>query len=174
MTSLIKEDPSAQITWMVYRPGYEARGSEEGTSRISDIESVPEMFARDYKHPIRLVWFDNGQDVINYINNRSRGVKVAGFEYFGHSNRHAFMFDYSNAVMGASREWLHEDELDKIERSAFATGAHCRSFGCHTGESMSQKWHRATGVRMWGVVGKTDYSISNTEAIISPGGYWKF
>ena len=34
-----------------------------------------------------------------------------------------------------------------------------KSWGCHTGESMSKKWKRATGVPMIGAVGKTDYSV---------------
>ncbi len=157
------------ITWLVYRPCYETRATEDGKPLISWIESV-----RD-KYGVKLVWVYSGEDVINYINRgmNRRNTKVVGFEYYGHSNRHAFMMDYSNIIMGASRAWLHEDELRAIRRSSFARGAECRSYGCHTGESMSAKWRSATGVRMWGAMGKTDYS-DPTKPVISPGGYWKY
>jgi len=174
MTSLIKKDPKVQITWMVYRPGYVARANEEGSTRISDIESVPEMFARDYKHPIKLVWFDDGQDVINYINKHGGNNKVAGFEYFGHSNRHAMMFDYSSHVSGASRAWLHENDLKQISRRAFAKDAYCKSWGCHSGESFCKKFKSATGTRMWGALGKTDYSVLQYDQlpVVSGSGSW--
>jgi hypothetical protein len=166
-----------KVTMLVFRPAYESRQAEERRPLIQWIESIrDDYFKERHDFDIDLVWFDTAAGLIRYINSgqNRRKLKIANFEYFGHSNRHAFMFDYSNAVMGASSEWLHEDEFDKIDRKAFANTAYCRSFGCHTGESMSKEWRRATGVRMWGVVGKTDYSISNTEAVISPGGYWSY
>ncbi len=161
--------PNVQITWLVYRPGYVTRATEDGDPLISWIESV-----RD-KYRVRLVWIDSGEDVIRYLNsgqNRRRN-KVALFEYYGHSNRHAFMFDYSNDISGASTAWLHERDLGKIRRSAFDRDAECRSYGCHTGESMSRVWREATGVRMWGAMGKTDYS-DPLNPKISPGGFWKY
>jgi hypothetical protein len=166
-----------QATLLVYRPAYAARQSEEGRPLVQWIESIRDDYFKGRHHfDMDIVWFDTAAELVQYLNRgqNRRTTKIVNFEYFGHSNRHAFMFDYSNAVMGASKEWLHETDLERIGRSAFAKNAYCRSFGCHTGESMSQKWHEATGVRMWGVVGKTDYSISNTEALISPGGYWKY
>ena len=33
-----------------------------------------------------------------------------------------------------------------------------KSWGCHTGESMSAKFKAATGQRMIGAIGRTDYS----------------
>ena len=95
------------------------------------------------------------------------------FEYFGHSNRHAFLFDYSCDIMGASKAWLHENDLSKIKRRSFAKNAFCRSFGCHTGESMSGVWRKHTGVRMWGVQGKTDYAEERVVTV-SPGGFWRY
>ena len=46
--------------------------------------------------------------IIDYLNaGRPRDqVKIAGFEFFGHSNRACFMFDYSNEVDSASKSWL--------------------------------------------------------------------
>jgi hypothetical protein len=32
-----------------------------------------------------------------------------------------------------------------------------KSWGCHTGEEMSKYWHAATGTRMWGAIGKTQF-----------------
>ena len=56
------------------------------------------------------------------------------------------MFDYSNNIDSASKVWLHQDDLKKINRGIFARDAYVKSWGCHTGESMSKKWHEATGV----------------------------
>ena len=81
-------DGKINITWLVYRDGYETRATEDGDPLISHIESV-----RD-KYNIKLVWFNRTDELINYINSGQdrRKVKVSGFEYFGHSNKHAFMF----------------------------------------------------------------------------------
>ena len=40
----------------------------------------------------------------------------------------------------------------------FARNAFVKSWGCHTGESMSKKFYEATGTRMIGAIGRTDYS----------------
>ncbi len=174
---MVRHGREIQITLLVYRPAYVSRQSEEGRPLVRWVESIrDDYFQGRHGYEIDLVWFDSASELIGYVNDRPRRrrLKVRGFEYFGHSNRHAFMFDYSNAVPGASREWLHEDELHRFNRRAFAENALCRSFGCHTGESMSGRWREATGLRMWGVVGKTDYAASNTEAMITPGGYWAY
>ncbi len=144
----------AMITWLVYRPAYERRQREDGDPLISWIQSVIRKYPT-----VRLVWFSKGDDVINYINNgqNRRRVKIGSIDFFLHSNRHCFMFDYSNEILGCSKEFLHEDELHKLKRSAFAKTAQSKSWGCHTGESMSKKWRKATGTKLWGAVGKTDY-----------------
>jgi len=142
------------ITWMVYRPGYVSRATEDGQPLISFIESV-----RD-KYKVRLVWFDSGADVIRYVNSgqdRNR-LKVGGFEYFGHSNKYCFTFDYSNEVLGASKSYLHQDMLSGFDRNAFAKRSFAKSWGCHTGESFSAAFRKFTGVKMVGALGKTDYS----------------
>src|SRR6266404_7597516 len=86
--------PDAMITWLVYKPGYVDRGKQDGQDLIANINSV-----RD-KYNLRLVYFSRGSEVIDYLNNGEprTQVKIAGFEYFGHSNRACFMFDYSNVV----------------------------------------------------------------------------
>ncbi len=92
-------DPNATYTWLVFEDGYRARGEQDHQDYISDINSV-----RD-KYHLNLVPVQNGNDVINYLNNgQDRGrIKVVDFEYFGHSNRCCFMFDYSNNIDSASK-----------------------------------------------------------------------
>ena len=160
--------PDAQITWLVYKQGYLDRGTQEHQDLTGLIDSVREKFN------LNLVWFHAGSEVIDYLNNgqpRNR-VKIAGFEYFGHSNRACFMFDYSNVLDSASKSWLHENELSKIDRRAFAHGAYVRSWGCHTGESMSKKWYRATGTHMIGAIGKTQFMMEELPILTSTDGKW--
>jgi len=161
----------ARITWLVYRPGYVRRGQrQDNRDLISLIKSVEE------KYKVNLVWFEDGDQVVDYLNSgMPRNIwKIANFEYFGHSNRACFMFDYSNEIDTGSKSWLHEDELHRIRRGIFADGALVKSWGCHTGESMSQKWRQATGVRMLGAVGKTDYSNGEVPFLSSTGGRWAY
>ncbi|CAN5419577.1 hypothetical protein BH23VER1_BH23VER1_34830 [soil metagenome] len=157
------------ITWMVYRPGYVGRSAEEGRSLTELIHSVRDKFR------IKLVWFHSGDDVIDYLNHgmNRRVHKLSGFEFYGHSNRSCFMFDYSCDIIGVSSAYLHENDLSKIRGGLFAPNAHVQSYGCHTGESMSAHWKRATGTTMIGAIGKTDYSYSyqNTLPVINQG-HW--
>ena len=138
------------ITWLVYKQGYVDRAQQEKQDLIGHINSVRDKFN------LNLIYFHAGSEVINYLNaGRPRDqMKIACFEFFGHSNRACFMFDYSNVLDSASKSWLHEDELTKINRRDFARGAFVKSWGCHTGESMSKKWHRAIGIRMIGAIGR--------------------
>ena len=160
--------PDAKITWLIYRQGYEDRAKQEHQDLISLINTVRDKFN------INLIWFGPGHEVIDYLNKgqpRNR-VKIAGFEYFGHSNRACFMFDYSNVLDSASKSWLHENELSKLDRRAFAHGAYVRSWGCHTGESMSKKWYRATGTHMIGAIGKTQFMMEELPILTSTDGKW--
>jgi hypothetical protein len=161
----------ANITWLVYRAGYEKRANEDGQPLISWIESV-----RD-KYGVRLVWINSGTDVINYINSgqNRRKMKVGGFEYFGHSNKYCFAFDYSNEILGASKAYLHQRDLKKINRGAFSRNAYCKSWGCHSGESFSGAFRKSLGIKMIGAIGKTDYSDTwklVLPSISSSGGKW--
>jgi hypothetical protein len=160
--------PDALITWLVYKQGYVDRAKQEHQDLIGLIGTV-----RDKFH-LNLVWFGPGSAVTDYLNAgqpRDR-VKVIGFEFFGHSNRACFMFDYSSNIESACKSWLHENELTKINRRVFARGAYCRSWGCHTGESMSKKWYAATGVRMIGAVGKTQYMMEELPVLVSQKDKW--
>lgn len=168
---LQKRYPNMQISWLVYRPGYQTRASEEGRPLMSFIESV-----RD-KYGIRLFWFDDTAQLVNYINKgrNRRKSKINGFEYFGHSNKFCFVFDYSNHILGASRAFLHQSQLAQIDGGAFAKNAYCRSWGCHSGEAFSAEWKKAVGVRMVAAIGKTDYSESGRlilPFISTAGGRW--
>jgi hypothetical protein len=159
------------ITWLVYRDAYVRRSAEDRQPLTSFVESVRDTYG------FRLIWFRTGEDVINYINSgqNRRRMKISGFEFFGHSNKHCFMFDYSSQVYGASGAWLHEVDLSRIRSSAFASKAFCKSWGCHTGESMSQAWKRATGLWLIGAMGKTDYSnghLTGYRVQLSPGARW--
>jgi len=167
-----KQGPDALITWLVYKPGYVRRAERQDKSDlIGNILSV-----RD-KYNVNLVWVGNGDDVINYLNaGRPRSeVKIANFEFFGHSNRACFMLDYSNEVDSGSKSWLHEKELSKIHRGLFTRDAFIKSWSCHTGESMSKYWRMATGKKMIGAIGKTDYADGHLRGwvpALSAGARW--
>jgi len=149
--------PDAKITWLVYKTGYVKRQAQDKQDLLGFIKSVADKFNA------KLIWFEKGQEIIDYLNTgQDRGeVKIADFEYFGHSNKACFLFDYSNEVDSASKAWLHETDLVKLKHGLFTRDAFCKSWGCHTGESMSALWRRATGQRMIGAIGSTDYSGSD-------------
>lgn len=167
-----QQGPDAQITWLVYKQAYARRGArQDNADLIGNILSV-----RD-KYNVNLVWIDSGADVINYLNaGRPRNqVKIANFEFYGHSNRACWMFDYSNLIDSGSKSWLHENELSRLHRGLFTKDAFVKSWGCHTGESMSKAFRRATGKRMIGAIGKTNYADGHLRGwtpALSEGGRW--
>ena len=164
--------PTARITWLVYKPGYVRRAQRQDHSDlIGNIASVRA------KYGLNLVFFADTGQLINYLNNgqpRDR-VKIANFEFYGHSNKACFMFDYSNEIDSGSKVWLHESELNRIHRGIFTHNAFVKSWGCHTAESMSKLWRQATGKKMIGAFGKTDYARCPANGWIpqlSPGARW--
>jgi hypothetical protein len=160
--------PDAQITWLVYRPAYLSRSRQDNRDYTSLISSVRDAFN------VKLIWFDSTDELINYLNYgqpRDR-VKIADLEIFGHSNKACFMFDYSNVIDSGSKCWLHEKDLVKIHRGIFTRDALVRSWGCHTGESMSQKFRSATGVPMMGLVGKSQYMTEELPVPATVTGRW--
>jgi hypothetical protein len=167
-----KSGPGVKITWLVHKPSYTRRSSrQDKQDLIANIVSVRDKFG------VNLVWFEEGEELIEYLNAgqpRDR-VKIANFEYYGHSNRACWMFDYSNEIDSGSKSWLHENELGRIHRDIFTRDAFIKSWSCHTAESMSKKWKRATGKRMIGAIGKTDYSyghLRNWTPTLSKGARW--
>jgi hypothetical protein len=162
------ERPGTPVTWLVYRSAYVTRSKQDDKDLLGFINSVPEAFQ------VKLVYFDKSRQMIDYLNaGRPRDrVKIAGLEYFGHSNKACWLFDYSNNVDSASKVWLHETELGQIQRGIFAPQAFAKSWGCHTGESMSRKFRQATGIPLEGAVGKTEYQTDELPRLSSEGGYW--
>lgn len=173
MQEIYKTAPArTHITWLVYRDGYVRRAASERQPLMQNIESVPQAYPF-----IKLVWFRSTDEFIRYINSGMNrwSTKISGLEYFGHSNMYSFMFDYSSDVYANSTCWLHQADLGRINGSAFARNAYCRSWGCHTAESMSREWKRHIGVWLVGARGKTDYSHMHERGWhvgLSPGSRW--
>ncbi|MBP7948749.1 MAG: hypothetical protein KA004_03770 [Verrucomicrobiales bacterium] len=148
------------LTWLIYRPSYVTRQTEDRTRRSPEIEYVCDLNliqAAAAKVNARIVWFSSTQEFVSFLN-RHTSLKMCGFEYFGHSNKFCFLFDYSAELLGCSICYLHEKHLGVLKRGIFTRDAHVQSWGCHTGESMSAAWKRATGHGMLGATGKTDYA----------------
>ena len=161
-------EPDAQITWFVYKPSYIARGRQDKRDYIPFINSVRDTYG------VKLIYFDCTPELINYLNSgqpRDR-VKICNFEFFGHSNKACWMFDYSNNLDSASKSWLHEKEFGQINRGIFTRDALVKSWGCHTGESMSKKWKSAIGIPMWGAIGKTQYMTEQLPVLSTANGRW--
>lgn len=161
---------SSPLTWLVFRPAYERRSKESGQDLIKEVQNMVALTGAV------LIWFNDRQELIDYINkgrDRQR-LKIRRLEYFGHSNKRNWCFDYSNQLDGAVQEdmCLHVDHLKAIDRRAFEPGAYTKSWGCHSGEEYSQAWRAATGVAMWGAVGKTNYSNGAVPRLSSQGGKW--
>jgi hypothetical protein len=163
----IRRDGGAdsRIVWMVFQPGYQTRGREDGKPYTA---WIAEQAA---KRRVTLVWFDSSAGFLQALNSRPRG-SVETFDFFGHSNRHAFMFDYGNDIIAASTAWLHERDLPRIKSSIFSNGAHCKSWGCHTGESMSAAWRNAVGVPLIGAMGATSYTEVGQGVLPVARGRW--
>lgn len=157
--------PQAKLVWIVYRPGYVTRGREDGKPYPT---WIVEQAA---KRNCQLIWADSGPAAIAAINSRP-AKSIVTFDYFGHSNRYAFMLDYGNEIMAISKAWIHERDLRKISRRVFSRSARCQSFGCHTGESMSQVWLREVGVPLIGAAGKTDYEVVGRGILPTVSGSW--
>jgi len=140
----------AKLVWIVHRNSYAARGREDEKPYLDWITMQAE------KRRATLIWFNTTDEFIRAMNNRPRG-SIVTFDFFGHSNKHAFMFDYGSDIMAASTSWLHERDIARIKSNIFARNAYCKSWGCHTGESMSQVWKRHLGVPLEGNIGPTTY-----------------
>ncbi len=157
--------PDAPLVWIVYQPGYQTRGREDGKPYTTWItELAAERHAT-------LIWFSTANGFVQALNARPRG-SVETFDFFGHSNRYAFMFDYGNEIMAVSASWLHERDLSRIKNSVFARNAYCKSWGCHTGESMSAVWKRAIGIPLEGAKGPTDYTVISDGRLPEVHGRW--
>ncbi|MFP6877863.1 MAG: hypothetical protein VCA37_13615 [Roseibacillus sp.] len=156
----------ARITWIVYRPRDVTRGQED---QQPFAEWIKER-AHDYR--ALLIWVDSGPQTIAALNSRPTG-SILIFDYFGHSNPHAFMLDYGNEILGVSKAWIHERGLAKIRRSVFSPQPRCKNWGCHTGQSMSLTWRQTLGIHLIGAEGKTDYGVVSQRALLpNTNGRW--
>jgi hypothetical protein len=167
--SALAKNPEKDIVWIVYRPAYIARGKENQTDYISRIRETAA------KRKLRLRFVDTAEEAYRAINKapRNKKDKVTAFYYFGHSNPHAFMLDYSSTIMAASAAWIHEKDLaSKINKEIFAPDAECWSYGCYTGRSMSRYWKDAFGVPMWGNMESTRYQPVGEGKLPAGAGKW--
>jgi len=155
----------APLVWLVYKPGYTARGREDGKPYT---KWIAEQAA---KRNATLIWFYSTGDYISKINSRPRG-SVVTYDYFGHSNKYAFMFDYGSEIMAVSIAWLHERDIPRLKSSIFAKSAYCKSWGCHTGSSMSAVWKRHLGLPLEGARGKTTYVMVGRGEMPTGYGGW--
>jgi hypothetical protein len=157
--------PEAPIIWLVHRPSYESRGREDSkpyTTWITELAAARQA---------SLVWFGDSADFIKSLN-ACRRRSVITFDYFGHSNRFAFMFDYGNVIMAASTSLLHQRDLTRIDYSIFDKNAYCKSWGCHTGESMSAVWKSSIGIPLEGARGATSYVDVGQGTMPTVRGSW--
>jgi len=160
--------PGELVTWLIYRPAYVARSKEMGLDLIAQLTEKAKQTGSN------LHWFDTKEDLIAYLNrgqDRSK-VKVVNFDYFGHSNKACFLFDYSNTIDTMSIAWLHVKDLRYIENNVFAKDANCKSWGCHSGEEYSQWWKSQFDVPMTGAIGKTDFAHGGLPQLSNSDGKW--
>jgi hypothetical protein len=160
--------PGVLVTWLVYRPSYASRSKEMGLDLLAQIEGKAKQMG------VNLHWFDGKADLIAYLNNGlDRGtVKLGSFDYFGHSNKACFLFDYSNTIDTMSIAWLHVKDLKLIKSNIFARDAVCKSWGCHSGEMYSQWWKGHFDVPLVGAIGKTDFAHGGLPELSGPDGKW--
>ncbi len=159
--------PSSKLIWLVHRRGYVARAREDGNPYTT---WITEQAA---KRGAKLIWVESGASVIRAINSRP-ARSITTFDFFGHSNKHCFLLDYSSEIIGACTAWLHEKDLYQIKASVFSSQAICKSWGCHSGESMNVYWRAATGREIIGAHGKTDYAALSKGKMPAINGSWVF
>ncbi len=168
MDKQLKKRPDADFVWIVFRPAYITRGREDGKDYMAMIREQAK------KRRVRLVFVDTADQAYKAINAAGRRSPITSFYYFGHSNANAFMLDYSNDIIGSSKQFMHEDELaQKLDRCVFAPNAVCYSYGCYTGLSMTNLWKKAMGIPLWGNTESTRYQPVGWGELPTGNGEWK-
>jgi hypothetical protein len=157
-----------RVTWLVYKPAYVSRSNELGLNLVAQIVEKAKALN------VNLLFFDTKEQLINYLNKgQDRGkMKIVSFDYFGHSNKACFLFDYSNTIDTMSICYLHVIDLKHIHGHDFAKDAVCKSWGCHSGELYSKWWKDEFDVAMTGAVGKTDFSHGGLPALSDANCRW--
>lgn len=150
-TKVLRSKKASQnVTWLVYKPSYEMRGKEAGIDFVSKIASS----ARSLK--VTLIWFDNKYQFSSAFNAfPSRGIDT--FDYFGHSDQHAFLFDYSTTVMMGSSCWFHTSDFKLLSSNRIKPDTKSTSWGCYTAKKMSYSWNTHFNNKLIGAYGKTNY-----------------
>jgi hypothetical protein len=162
------QHPGDIVTWLIYRPAYARRSEEMGEDLLAQLQQRANALG------VRLVWFNSKDELIAYLNkgfDRDK-VKIASFDYFGHSNKACFLFDYSNVIDTMSIAWLHVKDLGRIDGHIFAKDAVCKSWGCHSGEMYSRWWKDRFDVPMIGAIGKTDFAHGGLPQLSNSDGKW--
>src|SRR5277367_2229109 len=111
------------VTWLIYRPAYAARSQEMGLDLLAQLQEKAKALG------VRLVWFNSQAELISYLNkglDRDK-IKIVDFDYFGHSNKACFLFDYSNTIDTMSIAFLHVKDLRRIDSDDFSRNAQCKS-----------------------------------------------
>jgi hypothetical protein len=160
--------PGELVTWLIYRPAYAARSKEMGLDLLAQLQQKANALG------VRLVFFNSKAELVAYLNkglDRDK-VKIADFDYFGHSNKACFLFDYSNTIDTMSIAWLHVKDLRLIDSDIFARNAVCKSWGCHSGEMYSKWWKDRFDVPMIGAIGKTDFAHGGLPQLSNSDGKW--
>jgi hypothetical protein len=160
--------PNETVTWLIYRPSYAARSKEMGLDLLAQLQEKAKALG------VRLVWFNSKAELVAYLNkgmDRST-IKIGSFDYFGHSNKACFLFDYSNTIDTMSVAWLHVKDLKLINSDVFAEDAVCKSWGCHSGEMYSKWWKNQFDVPMIGAIGKTDFAHGGLPQLSNTDGKW--
>jgi hypothetical protein len=168
LAQLKQERPGDILTWLVYKPAYARRSVEMGVNLLAQLQEKANAVGA------RLVFFSSKEELIAYLNrgfDRSK-VKIADFDYIGHSNKACFLFDYSNEIDTMSVAWLHVKDLRLIDRHIFTRDAYCKSWGCHCGEMYSKWWKSRFDVPMIGAIGKTDFAHGGLPELSSSDCKW--
>ena len=137
----LARNPGKDILWIVYRPSYITRGKENNTDYISRIKETAA------KRNIRFKFVDSADEAFAAINKAPRNKKdrITAFFYFGHSNPHAFMLDYSNDIMAASTAWMHEKDLaSRINPAVFEPNGRLRGLVCERFAADWRVWDAPT------------------------------
>lgn len=161
------------FVWLVFRPAYLRRSQEDNQDYLKLLEERAAVLG------ITPTYFENKTQLYTLLrrDGSKDKPKISRLEYFGHSNKKCWMFDYSNHVDSGALEplVLHVDDLENISGSSFTSDAECVSYGCHSGEEFSQRWRMIVGRPMIGAVGKTDYSDGGLPKLSEgKGGTWVY
>ena len=144
------------ITWMVSSTGY-------SKSDRKNIENTAKKIG------VKIVWFDDKDEFINYINtgsidcSKSRGdMKISSITTFSHGLDGILALGYNQDDEDDIN--IAIDDLFKINKGAFSSDVTTMLYSCNAGTptknngiSFAQAWANATGGTVKGAIGRTDY-----------------